>query len=149
MAASPSGVIPSMPGSRPKKRHTRSFMRPVSSRGIPVTWQATATETLEARSDMTSSSPRSRAASMFFRATSRITGSSLPMAAGVKWWRISERSFVCCGGSIRFSIGVTGCTFVSRCDEVVPFAAEKCFESIEQVQMSSNFERAQGSYSSM
>ena len=48
--------------------------------------------------------------------------------------RSCERSCVCCGGSIRFSIGVTGWSRVSTCAGAVPLAMEKA-ASLEASQM--------------
>jgi hypothetical protein len=124
MAFRPSGVMPSIPGSRLKKRNTSSFSTSASASGMPVTVQATVVEMREAKSPMTSIRPRSRASSSSFTASSRTIGSRAPTRPGRKKGRNFARSAVCSGGSIRFSIGVTGWTLVSRWAEVVPLAAE-------------------------
>ncbi len=58
------------------------------------------------------------------------------------------RSAVCSGGSIRFSMGVTGWTRVRSCEGVVPFAVESAgFD--DAFQMSSKRARAKASKRSM
>ena len=58
----------------------------------------------------------------------RASGSIAPIDFGWKKGRIFTRNCVCSGGSIRFSIGVTGWTFVSTCAGVVPFATDSAWD---------------------
>ena len=110
--------------SRAKKRQTSRFSIGASSSGKPFARHATRTETFAAKSLKRSASARSATSANASSTKRRICASWRRTTPGVKSFASGERSCVCSGGSIRFTIGVTGWTFVSRCDAVVPSAAE-------------------------
>ncbi len=86
--------------------------------------QATFTETWAAKSLKRSASSRPSSGAKASSTKPWIFSSSRRTVPGVKKREIFERSSVCSGGSIMLIMGVTGWTLVSRCEVVVPFAAE-------------------------